>query len=222
MPAIQRAIASAILGSAALLLPAVRAGQAVDSRGSELPEIVYRSFQARDYKRAYPVLEKLAAADHQEAAFWLGNYYLCARVVKFDCAKAQELFQKSARPSSSRNSADLVAMSKNEIAWINAACEQPGFSRDAELALKVGKEAAADGNPFRLDTLAAAYANAGDYPKAIALQSQALRALDALGRTEPVEDYTAKEFSRRLALYKRARPARFDARSADENCNALP
>jgi len=219
---LQRAIAPAAFIAAFLVPSASHAQQGADERGAELPAIVYESFQSGDYERAFAPLEKLAAAGHQEAAFWLGNYYLCGRVVKFDCAKAQELFQTSARPSSSPDSADLVIRSKNEIAWINAACEQPGFTRDAELAIQAGKEAAADGDPYRVDTLAAAHANAGDYPKAIALQYQAIEALVPLAKKEPLQQYTVQEFVRRLTLYKRARPASFGAWNAAENCNALP
>lgn len=214
---------SHVLSSGLLLVqPWAQAQQAVDPRSADLPEAVYEAFQAGDYDRAYPVLQRLAASDHQKATFLLGNYYLCAKVVKFDCAKAQDLFKRSARPSSSPESADIVVMSKNEIAWINAACEQPGFTRNAEVAIKVGTEAAADGNPYRVDTLAAAYANIGEYPKAIALQYQAIEALVPLARTEPVQGYTVVEFMKRIALYKRAKPARFGDWNAAENCNALP
>lgn len=193
-----------------------------DPRAAELPGVVAKALESGDYEGAYPHLVRLAEADHHEATFYLGNYYMCAKVVKFDCGKAEELFQRSSRPSASADSAGLVVRSKNEVAWINAACEHPGFVRKPELALRLATEAAADGDPHRVDTLAAAYANTGEYTKAIALQYQAVEALIALARTEPIEEYTVREFLKRLRLYKDAKPARFGAWNAVENCNALP
>jgi hypothetical protein len=56
-------------------------------------------------------------------------------------------------------------------------------------------------NPFHRDTLAAAYAEAGDFPEAVRVQERALQSPDLAGQygEEPRE---------RLQLYKESKPYR--------------
>lgn len=99
----------------------------------------------------------------------------------------------------------LLAKSPNDLstiqrlAWIYATCPEEKF-RDAQLALQYARiyfDQAGRISPVSWDTLAAAYAQAGEYEKAVDAISQGINRLEHLGRTDLISAY-----QKRLDLYK--------------------
>jgi hypothetical protein len=201
---------------------------AAPERRDERPSGVIRgevdaAIVRKDYAAALPGVQELARRGNQWGSFLLGNYYSCGKVVRFDCGRAQELFLVVLKPRDGEPvDEDLVNRSKNEIAWINAACDQAGFTRDGALALRLSLEMdVSPDDPLGIDTVAAAYAETGDFRMAARIQRQAIRSLEV----NPADDIplaTREGFRRRLAGYESGKPARFDARIAAEECNVLP
>lgn len=153
----------------------------------------------------------------------LGNYYVCGKTVSFSCAEAEKHFSNAIRTSGSADSMWISTLAKNEVAWINAACQQPDYKGDAEKALRLVTESSREGAwPHTTDTFAAVLANRGDFDRAAGTQIRAIRELREFSRSEQVEPYTFKEFAKRLTLYRAKKKARFDASTATANCNALP
>jgi tetratricopeptide (TPR) repeat protein len=95
------------------------------------------------------------------------------------------------------------AHAHNALAWVLATASVPGFRdgpRAVELALKACK-LSGYGDPNHLDTLAAAYAEAGNFAEAVKWQEKAL-ADPAFAADEH------KEAKERLALYRARKPYR--------------
>jgi tetratricopeptide (TPR) repeat protein len=89
----------------------------------------------------------------------------------------------------------------NGIAWLRAMCPNGSF-RDGKEAIRAAREAC-DLTNWKdtniIDTLAAAYAEAGDFDRAITYQEQALR---------PFSGDVLKKAQEQLALYRRHKPYR--------------
>jgi Tfp pilus assembly protein PilF len=95
------------------------------------------------------------------------------------------------------------AMTLNDMAWFRATCSDATF-RDGKKAVQYAKaacELTQWKNPFYLDTLAAANAEAGDFKAAIAEQER------ALGFSELAEQF-GKQPRARLELYRQGKPYR--------------
>ncbi|MBL8472606.1 MAG: sel1 repeat family protein [Rhodocyclaceae bacterium] len=212
-------IAAILLGPIAIL--STPAGEG-NSRGAPMPSSTMDLLQSRRYADAYPSVSKLASSGNQQAQFILANYYICGRVVEFSCSRALALFKSATKPSSGDQSAEIVRRSKNEIAWINAACEESGFARDTNLAMKYAMEAANQGDPYSIDSVAAVQARIGNFRAAVATQRDAIAGLTGYARDNPVDSYTIAEFHARLKRYESNQPSRFGKWNADQNCNALP
>jgi serine/threonine-protein kinase len=94
------------------------------------------------------------------------------------------------------------AAAYNSLAWILATCPD-GKVRDGKQAVvdaTKGCELTNWNDPAYLDTLAAAYAEAGDFAAAVKWQEQAIKL---------VKDETSKKaFADRLALYQQRKPYR--------------
>jgi len=101
-----------------------------------------------------------------------------------------------------RNHAAAGRHAQNEIAWLLATYPDPEV-RDGRSAVTYAEKAVAAtsrANASYLDTLAAAYAEAGDFAKAVTVQKEAM----ALLRTEKeIQDYAS-----RLKLYESGSPYR--------------
>ena len=94
------------------------------------------------------------------------------------------------------------------VAWVMATTSNPKFLNGAkavELA-KLANQMTSYQQPELLDTLAAAYAEAGNFPEAISTAERAAELARAAGRTD-----LAREIQPRLALYRQGRPYRDEA-----------
>jgi tetratricopeptide (TPR) repeat protein len=90
------------------------------------------------------------------------------------------------------------------LAWLLATCPESKF-RAPDQALASAQRAAelsAPGDPFVLDALAAAHANAGQFERAVRYQQEAM---------SNAPQTFAQPFAARLALYEQRRPFRNDA-----------
>lgn len=96
------------------------------------------------------------------------------------------------------------ALAHNALAWILATAGTPGF-RDGPRAVELAKKAnqlSGWADPAHLDTLAAAYAEAGDFKQAVQWQEKALASPSAF------KGEALKEAQERLSLYKAGKPYR--------------
>ena len=92
------------------------------------------------------------------------------------------------------------AQSLNNLAWLLATCDDPKV-RDGAGAVKFAEQAVAKTerkNPINLETLAAAYAEAGQFDKAVNAENEAIALLQ---NEEQKNDYTT-----RLKLYESNSP----------------
>ena len=93
------------------------------------------------------------------------------------------------------------------LAWLRATCPVDEI-RDGAKAVELAKrlcEASQYRIPAILDTLAAAYAEVGKFPEAVAAVSQAL---DLLHSRVPRKDPLVQNLQRRLELYQAGKPYR--------------
>lgn len=92
----------------------------------------------------------------------------------------------------------------NSLAWILATCVDERY-RDGKKAIKLSKQALeSNSNPFYMDTLAAAYAEAGAFGDAVRTQEEVLTLL----REEGDAYGLMGEASRRLEFYRTGKPWR--------------
>jgi tetratricopeptide (TPR) repeat protein len=106
------------------------------------------------------------------------------------------------------------AEAHRSLAWLLATCPEERFRnpRQAIAAAEAAAKLAAPGDPFVLDALAAANANAGQFDRAVRIQREAI--------TNVPEDF-AGPFQQRLALYADRQPFRNGtAGLVDENVRA--
>jgi tetratricopeptide (TPR) repeat protein len=99
----------------------------------------------------------------------------------------------------------VTPMMLNDLAWMLATAPEENL-RDGKRALELAllAEKAVGGNdPLTLDTLAAAYAETGDYPKALETARRALELADRKGN----KDLSAS-LRNEIALYKSGKPCR--------------
>jgi protein O-mannosyl-transferase len=97
------------------------------------------------------------------------------------------------------------ALAQNNLAWLLATCAEPSV-RDGRQAVALARQAeqlSGGGQPNVLDTLAAAYAEAGRFPEAIETARRAL-ALPAAQNNQPL----AEAIRSRLTLYEAHSPYR--------------
>ncbi len=111
--------------------------------------------------------------------------------LKQSCEQAVKWYEKSAQAGNS--------YANNNIAWEYATCPFDNF-RDGEKALKLALEVVANDDyesSIHLDTLAAAYAEADDFDKAVITQRKALGMINKEKSEERFDDYL-----KRLKVYK--------------------
>ena len=89
------------------------------------------------------------------------------------------------------------ATAANNLAWTLATCHDPTIRNPAEAIHLIQDVALASSEPWLLDTLAAAYAAAGHFDRAVATASRAATLAD---------DVNAQEIREHLALYRSRKP----------------
>jgi hypothetical protein len=93
--------------------------------------------------------------------------------------------------------------SYNQLAWIKATCSEATIrdGKEAVAAARKACELTQWKQSAWIDTLAAAYAEVGDFKRAVDFEEQALR-------TGPPGESDQKEIRERIAMYKQSRPFR--------------
>lgn len=211
-------------GALAILVASLTGAQTIDLGANELPDEVAQLIEDYRYTEAFPRLMELSKRGNQEATFFLGNYYVCGRVAAFNCQEAERLFELAliARNGSPLDP-EILRSTKNEIAWLHASCEQPGFVRNVPMALRFAQAAVTDAwDPFALDTLAAVHARAGEFERAVEVQRRAVSELGKMPTSPPIPQYTIDEFNARVAKYQAREVTRVDESNYRQNCNMLP
>ena len=138
-------------------------------------------------RQALAMRRKLLGEEHREVARSLADLAGVLRA-QGRLADVVALYRKGAERS------DPEAM--NEFAWLLATCEDPNI-RDGSNAVRVAEKAVAAtgrGNAQYLDTLAAAYAEAGRFADAVNAQQEAIALMQ--------DEKWKKEFASRLRLYE--------------------
>ena len=144
-----------------------------------------------DYVRARGGLESLSTRSIPLVQLWLSQLYEKGLGVEADASRGGQLL------AAARRSAPPEMV--HQFAWELATLPNETL-RDGELAVSLMEELLADpknSNVQRLDTLAAAYAEAGDFVRAIATAHDALEGLPA-----DAPPQTRTLFESRLKLYQ--------------------
>lgn len=100
--------------------------------------------------------------------------------------------------------------SYNLAAWIHATCPDPQF-RDGKKAIKFATKACeltSWKDCYTNGTLAASYAEAGEFEKAVEQQTKAIGLMNSQRESTPEFEKTLGEFKERLELYKKKQPYR--------------
>ncbi|HEY9032858.1 MAG TPA: hypothetical protein VIN71_02890, partial [Pseudomonadales bacterium] len=134
-------------------------------------------------------LQKAAAQNHGPSQNQLGLLYLSGTGVNMDCQTAEHWF------SSVNEKSDIFPQAQSNLAWVLATCPQES-ARDGQRALSIMQQLLADNrrdNPNLLDTLAAAFAETGQFQQAIATQQRAI----ALLQRQPSSPHQKARFTAR-------------------------
>lgn len=150
---------------------------------------------APDAGAAVRLLTHASDRDYGPATFWLAELYAKGLGVEADAARAAELRQK-VLPT-------MPVGVRNDFAW-ELAVSPAAELRDGAFAVEIMERATAERpTPAYIDTLAAAYAEAGRFDDAMRAQQ---RAIDALPRDASAESRDV--FLERLELYRSGQPYR--------------
>jgi TPR repeat protein len=151
----------------------------------------------RDFTRAVNWLERAAKSKHALASLWLSE--LCAKGLGMqqDAKRGEQMLQAAL------HEADIGQ--KNLFSWALSVAPDAQL-RNAALAIRVLEPALAaeqKKSPAHLDTLAAAYAEHGEFAKAVATQTEAI---DLARGTRQVQQVDTME--QRLELYRASKAYR--------------
>ena len=156
----------------------------------------------RDLERAVRWLSEGEAAGNLGAKVWIAELHERGLGLAQDLELAEEIRGEILRSASARD--------KNTIAWDLSINADP-FLRNGELAVRL-MESLLDSPeiqyPAMLDTLAAAYAEAGRFDDAIATQQRAIDLLDAPSGETAEAQPDPGGYRERLALYRTGQPYR--------------
>ncbi|MCJ8269850.1 MAG: sel1 repeat family protein, partial [Psychrosphaera sp.] len=158
-----------------------------------------REYIGKDNKKAIFWLNKAADQELAVAQYELGVMYDNGEGVKEDDIHAITWYRKAANQG--------YAPAQNNLSW-NLATNQNALLRNGEEAVAWAKKTTkgTGANDYQnLDTLAAAYAEVGDFKKAVKTQVQAIKLLgiDIKNKTDD-----PKIYHKRLVLYKKGKPFR--------------
>jgi len=175
-----------------------------------LPEAAYRAAvsmnelapaQTNAADQRIRLLTQAARAGHAGASALLGEYYATGTYIPRDTSVAVTYFTQAS------DAGDLDA--RNNLAWILATYPDP-MIRDGDQALALIRPLAMLYENWRhLDTMAAAYAELGEYEQAVATQTRALVLAQRNATQGSVIDLKQLEHMReRLQLYQRGQSFR--------------
>jgi len=195
------ATAAVVVGDAARIDPAVAdflqlrsEAEAGDPNAQLLvaERLLAGSGTPRNLDEARAWLERAALQEHAASIDLLASLYYRGIGVPVDYARSRELMERAV--------AHQYLSAINNLAWLLSTCPDDSL-RDGARAIAL-LEAHLDQSPQMLDTLAAAYAEAGNFEKAVGWQKQAVA---ALGGTA---DRRFPSFMERLARYTEGKPWR--------------
>lgn len=149
-----------------------------------------------DAARALAAFGRAAATGNTEALFHLGYLYTVGDGVERDCGKALAIFEAIGGDDSA---------AQGNVAWILSTCPDAQF-RDGSRALRIAENLVKEGarrDPGVLDTLAAAYAESGNFGQAARIQEEAIALLRGRGLDSEIADFAA-----RLQAYRDKQPWR--------------
>jgi TPR repeat protein len=145
----------------------------------------------RDPARAAQWLVRAAKNKHALASLWLSELHAKGLGVPQNSKRAEQMLEDALRAANIRD--------KNDFSWTLSVTPDAQL-RNAALAIRVLEPALAaekQKSAAHLDTLAAAYAEHGQFDKAVATQ---LEALETLRRARPTD--SASQMQQRLELYR--------------------
>ena len=159
------------------------------NRGNAYGEKGLYDMSISDYTKAIEINPKRAGPYFMRGQTYYEKKGLCGMAIS-DYTKAIELYQKDSRLY-------------NNLAWVLATCPDSTY-RNGNEALKLAKKAVEmESAAITLDTLAAAYAEVGNFEDAIKTQEQAIYHLKEKGEEEELA-----ELEERLDSYKAKKPWR--------------
>ncbi len=130
----------------------------------------------------------------------LGKIYYSGKVIDQDYGEALLWLKKAADQED--------AEAQNLYAWMLATCPQTEIRNGAEAVVYAKKAVAQNENAVILDTLAAAYAESGDFRRAVNTQKKVITRLDQ-------GTFNRDEILERLELYKNRKPWREEPDASD-------
>ena len=154
---------------------------------------------ARDPSLAVVWFERAAKAKHALASLWLSELHAKGIGVRQDVKRAEQMLEDALSSAKLKD--------KNLFSW-TLSVAQDAHRRNSTLAIRVLEPALAaekEKSPAYLDTLAAAYADHGDFDKAVSTQLEALQAAQRKWPTQP-----ATSMEQRLELYRTGKAYRED------------
>lgn len=205
IPASERAVAFGVKG--ALLLNKMRAPDAAIVELNEAIRLspgytyaLYYRGQAYSFKREFdPAIrdytESISKSPQFAPAF---NGRGSAWSQKGDFARATADFEEALRVSQNKS-----ARAKNDLAWLLATAPDSKF-RNGKRAVELAKEACESAqwkSAIYVDTLAAAYAEVGDFAKAVELEQRALQG-------DTYQGAQREKAVARLETYRQGKPYR--------------
>ena len=143
--------------------------------------------------------ERAAKAKHAVASLWLSELHAKGIGVRRDIKRAEQMLQDALSGAKLKD--------KNLFSWTLSVAQDEQL-RNSTLAIRVLEPALAaekEKPPAYLDTLAAAYADHGEFDKAVATQLEALQAARRKWSAE-----AAATLEQRLALYRSGKAYRED------------
>jgi len=147
------------------------------------------AFEKKDYETAYREFKEAADRGDALANFTLGFMHMEGRGACKDCGRAVEYFSKAVELDPGQG------FYYNGLAWLLATCPQAQY-RDGKRAIASAQKALALDSAYAavyLDTLAAAYAEAGSFDEAVALLQVAIALLKSGGKEVESRFYTHLE-----------------------------
>lgn len=151
-----------------------------------------------DYTNAMQWLQRAAEQQHVDSQNQLGMLYANGRGTDRNCKQAKHWFNQI--PSSS----DAFKQAQSNLAWVLSTCPV-AEERNGDKAVEITKkllDKLATSSPALLDTLAAAYAETGQFKQATLTQQQAISLLPKNDK----DNSRLYRFKLRLETYQQQKP----------------